>query len=118
MDIDNHATEEASSEENFAEMFEKSFKKQERLEPGQMVEAMIVKISYASTSPLVARYIAGEGMSRRKAISSEREPESRARPRPGTIAKPETTPTSVRTAVVRRWRMCGAARPRRTEIVQ
>jgi len=32
-------------EENFAEMFEKSFKKQGRLEPGQMVEAMIVKIT-------------------------------------------------------------------------
>ena len=45
MDIDNHSTEEANSEENFAEMFEKSFKKQGRLEPGQMVEAMIVKIS-------------------------------------------------------------------------
>ncbi len=35
----------ASNEENFAEMFEKSFKKQGRLEPGQVVEAMIVKIS-------------------------------------------------------------------------
>ncbi|NTW59224.1 MAG: 30S ribosomal protein S1, partial [Nitrospirae bacterium] len=34
-----------SGEENFAEMFEKSFKKQGRLEPGQMVEAMIVKIT-------------------------------------------------------------------------
>ncbi len=45
MDIDKHTTEEADNEENFAEMFEKSFKKQERLEPGQMVEAMIVKIS-------------------------------------------------------------------------
>lgn len=33
------------NEENFADMFEKSFKKQGRLEPGQMVEAMIVKIS-------------------------------------------------------------------------
>jgi small subunit ribosomal protein S1 len=35
----------AGGEENFAEMFEKSFKKQGRLEPGQMVEAMIVKIT-------------------------------------------------------------------------
>jgi small subunit ribosomal protein S1 len=35
----------SDSEENFAELFEKSFKKQERLAPGQMVEAMIVKIS-------------------------------------------------------------------------
>jgi small subunit ribosomal protein S1 len=33
------------NEENFAELFEKSFKKQGRLEPGQMVEAMIVKVS-------------------------------------------------------------------------
>jgi small subunit ribosomal protein S1 len=45
MDIGKHATEDVNNEENFAEMFEKSFKKQERLEPGQMVEAMIVKIS-------------------------------------------------------------------------
>jgi small subunit ribosomal protein S1 len=35
----------AGGEENFAEMFEKSFKKQGRLEPGQMVEAMVVKIT-------------------------------------------------------------------------
>ena len=33
------------NEENFAELFEKSFKKQGRLEPGQMVAAPIVKIS-------------------------------------------------------------------------
>jgi small subunit ribosomal protein S1 len=45
MDIENQPTEEANNEESFAEMFEKSFKKQGRLEPGQMVEAMIVKIS-------------------------------------------------------------------------
>ncbi len=32
-------------DESFAELFEKSFKKQARLEPGQMVEAMIVKIT-------------------------------------------------------------------------
>ena len=43
MDINKDAS--AGSEENFAEMFEKSFKKQGRLEPGQMVEAMIVKIT-------------------------------------------------------------------------
>jgi small subunit ribosomal protein S1 len=45
MDNDNQAANAAEGEENFAEMFEKSFKKQERLEPGQMVEAQIVKIS-------------------------------------------------------------------------
>jgi small subunit ribosomal protein S1 len=45
MDTDNQPQEAASGEENFADMFEKSFKKQGRLEPGQMVEAMIVKIS-------------------------------------------------------------------------
>jgi len=45
MDNDNNAANEANGEENFADMFEKSFKKQERLAPGQMVEAMIVKIS-------------------------------------------------------------------------
>ena len=43
MDINKDAS--ADSEENFAEMFEKSFKKQGRLEPGQMVEARIVKIT-------------------------------------------------------------------------
>lgn len=35
----------ANNEENFAELFEKSFKKPEKLEPGQKVEAVIVKIS-------------------------------------------------------------------------
>ncbi len=44
MDTDNQSSN-ASNEENFAELFEKSFKKQEKLEPGQMVEAVIVKIS-------------------------------------------------------------------------
>jgi small subunit ribosomal protein S1 len=44
MDINNESNE-GAGEENFAEMFEKSFKKQGRLEPGQMVEAMIVKIT-------------------------------------------------------------------------
>jgi small subunit ribosomal protein S1 len=34
-----------NNEENFAELFEKSFKKPEKLESGQKVEAMIVKIS-------------------------------------------------------------------------
>ncbi len=33
------------NEESFADLFEKSFKKPERLEPGQMVEARVVKIS-------------------------------------------------------------------------
>jgi small subunit ribosomal protein S1 len=34
-----------NNEESFAELFEKSLKKQGRLEPGQMTEAMIVKIT-------------------------------------------------------------------------
>jgi small subunit ribosomal protein S1 len=42
---DNQATDATGGEENFADMFEKSFRKQERMEPGQMVEAAIVKIS-------------------------------------------------------------------------
>ena len=45
MDIDNKSANAADSEESFADLFEKSFKKQARLEPGQMVEAQIVKIS-------------------------------------------------------------------------
>ena len=45
MDTNNQAAHAAKGEESFADMFEKSFKKQERLEPGQMVETMIVKIS-------------------------------------------------------------------------
>ena len=42
---DNQAVNAGDGEENFAEMFEKSFKKPGRYEPGQMVEAMIVKIT-------------------------------------------------------------------------
>lgn len=45
MDTNNQPVHAGTGEENFAEMFEKSFKKQGRLEPGQMVEAMIVKIT-------------------------------------------------------------------------
>jgi small subunit ribosomal protein S1 len=45
MENDNQSVPAADNEESFAEMFEKSFKKQGRLEPGQMVEAMIVKIT-------------------------------------------------------------------------
>jgi len=45
MDTDNQPVNAVNGEEDFAEMFEKSFKKQSRLEPGQMVEAMIVKIT-------------------------------------------------------------------------
>lgn len=41
----NNSDDAANGEENFAEMFEKSFVKRQRLEPGQMVEAMIVKIT-------------------------------------------------------------------------
>jgi small subunit ribosomal protein S1 len=45
MENENKSVNAADSEESFADLFEKSFKKQGRLEPGQMVEAMIVKIS-------------------------------------------------------------------------
>ena len=45
MDNNNQSAKAANNEESFADMFEKSFKKQGRLEPGQMVEAVIVKIS-------------------------------------------------------------------------
>ena len=45
MDINNQAPDEASGEESFAAMFEKSFKKQGKLESGQMIEAAIVKIT-------------------------------------------------------------------------
>lgn len=41
----NQQSDSANQEESFAELFEKSFKKQGRLEPGQMVDAMIVKIT-------------------------------------------------------------------------
>jgi len=45
MDTNNQAAQSADNEESFADMFEKSFKKQGRHEPGQKVDAMIVKIS-------------------------------------------------------------------------
>ncbi len=45
MDTDNQAAQIPDNEENFADMFEKSFKKQGKLEPGQKVETVIVKIS-------------------------------------------------------------------------
>ena len=45
MDNANNASAAPSGEENFADMFEKSFKKQGRLEPGELVETVIVKIS-------------------------------------------------------------------------
>ncbi len=45
MDNNNQSAQEPNNEESFAELFEKSFKKQERLAPGHMVEAQIVKIS-------------------------------------------------------------------------
>lgn len=45
MDTNNQSSIEAANDENFAELFEKSFKKQGKLEPGQTVEAVIVKIS-------------------------------------------------------------------------
>ena len=45
METNNQSANAGAGEENFAEMFEQSFKKQGRLEPGQMVEAMIVKIT-------------------------------------------------------------------------
>src|SRR3972149_2563994 len=45
MDDNNQSTDDNQGEEGFAELLEKSFKKQGRLDPGQMVEAMIVKIT-------------------------------------------------------------------------
>jgi len=45
MNTNNQPAQEANKEESFAELFEKSFKKQGKLEPGQVVEAQIVKIS-------------------------------------------------------------------------
>lgn len=45
MDADNQSVGEATNEESFADMFEKSFVQRNRLEPGQMVETVIVKIS-------------------------------------------------------------------------
>jgi len=45
MDIDNQSSSAPSGEENFADMFEKSYVQRDRLEPGQMVETTIVKIS-------------------------------------------------------------------------
>jgi small subunit ribosomal protein S1 len=45
MDTDNKPADAPEGEESFADLFEKSFKKQVRLTPGQMVEAQIVKIS-------------------------------------------------------------------------
>jgi small subunit ribosomal protein S1 len=45
MDTNNQSADASMNEENFADLFEKSFKKQGRLEPGQMVETVIVKIS-------------------------------------------------------------------------
>ncbi len=45
MDTNNQPVDRANNEESFAALFEKSYKKQGRLEPGQMVEAMIVKIT-------------------------------------------------------------------------
>lgn len=45
MDTNDQAANAASGEENFADMFEKSYVQRDRLEPGQMVETTIVKIS-------------------------------------------------------------------------
>ncbi len=45
MDIDKQDTEPAGEDESFAELFEKTYRKQDRLVPGQMVEAVIVKIA-------------------------------------------------------------------------
>jgi len=45
MDTDNQAANAASGEESFADMFEKSFVQRSRLEAGQMIETVIVKIS-------------------------------------------------------------------------
>jgi small subunit ribosomal protein S1 len=45
MNTNNQSAQDANQEESFAELFEKSFKKQGKLDPGQLVEAQIVKIS-------------------------------------------------------------------------
>ncbi len=45
METNNQSAHTADKEESFADLFERSFKKQGKLEPGQMVEAVIVKIS-------------------------------------------------------------------------
>jgi small subunit ribosomal protein S1 len=45
METNDKTTDSAGGEENFANMFEKSYVQRERLEPGQMVETAIVKIS-------------------------------------------------------------------------
>jgi small subunit ribosomal protein S1 len=45
MDIDNQTAGAENGEESFADMFEKSFVQRSRLEAGQMVETIIVKIS-------------------------------------------------------------------------
>ncbi len=45
MDTNNQSAQMPDNEENFAEMLERSFKKQGKLEPGQKVETVIVKIS-------------------------------------------------------------------------
>jgi small subunit ribosomal protein S1 len=45
MDIDNQTANAGNGEESFADMFEKSFVQRSRLEAGQMVETVIVKIS-------------------------------------------------------------------------
>ncbi len=45
MNTNNQSAQESNKEESFAELFEKSFKKHGKLEPGQLVEAQIVKIS-------------------------------------------------------------------------
>jgi small subunit ribosomal protein S1 len=45
MDINNQTVNAENGEESFADMFEKSFVQRTRLEAGQMVEAVIVKIS-------------------------------------------------------------------------
>ena len=45
METNDKTANSASDEESFADMFEKSYVQRGRLEPGQMVETMIVKIS-------------------------------------------------------------------------
>ena len=75
MDTNNHDTQ--NTEETFADMFEKSFKKQERLEPGQMVETAIVKIS--GDWVFLDLGGKGEGYLDRKEVVDEAEPYRKGR---------------------------------------
>ncbi|HWI41290.1 MAG TPA: 30S ribosomal protein S1, partial [Verrucomicrobiae bacterium] len=63
---DRDETEETTEEESFAELFEKSFKKTERLQPGQKVEAVVLKIT--SDWVFIDTGMKGEGVVDRKEL--------------------------------------------------